>query len=308
MILPHFARIFLRKNVPEINSNKTKHIMMKPKETVPADSGTSESGTKKWARRIAKIIVAGLLVVILCVMFLLGPIAKFALNIAGKSSLGVDKCHVEKLWIFPFWGTVIIEDFVIGKPAGTQGKNFSRDLLALKALDVDVSVCSLLFQKKIIEHLIVKDLDFNYEKPLVGDGNLDLILKKLLDGLDVGELEKDETLPDDEPIFIGARYVNIDAIRLSVSRAGMHVPMPPITIKFEDGIGIESNLTPAEFGALFAANFMNIFNRVNPSAIGGAVSDAAGTTVDAVSGAAGAIADGVSDLFGSDDEDDEDDD
>ncbi|MGF0069613.1 hypothetical protein [Candidatus Spyradosoma sp. SGI.093] len=275
----------------------------------PAENETpADAGTPKKKRRLLKrlAIVAGALVALLLlfVAFGLGSVAKWTINSVGAEILGVDKMSVETLVVRPFGGYVRVENFVVGRPV-VEGEDFSQDLMSLEYFEFDFEALTALSRKKIIRTLALKNLRLNYEQLISGATNVGALADRF------APPSTEEPATPDEPeaaaapaeeIYVAARFVNIDGVRVCLYMGSVPSPLPPISVEFPEGLGLDEDLTPVQFGMRFAGNFMSVFRLLRASGISGAasatvgaVSDAAGATVDAVSGAAGATAGAVSD-------------
>lgn len=253
---------------------------------------------RRWLKRIA--IVLGILIslVILFVAFCLGPVVKFVANNYGANFLGVDKCEIGDAAIYPFVGHVRFEKILIGKPI-PSGANFSYNLFSVELIDVDVDMLSLLSQKKIIDRLEVQNLSANYEQLMNGDANVNAIIKKVAGeekAEEVREKAADAKIPepsekpsdDAEEIFIGARYLVITDVNVAAYIRGMPIILPPLNADFSNGIGMDDDLTPVQFGMKVGGNVLSMIDSIRKSALGdaagaamGAVSDAAAITGDA---------------------------
>lgn len=257
-----------------------------------------------WAFAIFAMVLA---LVILCVAFFLGPIAKTVANKAGASILGVDNLSIENLELYPFVGYVRVENVLIGKPVSAETQ-FSHDLLTLEYFEFDFEVLTAFSQKKVINRIELKNLNLTYEKPATGKSNVEVLAARF----EKPESEKSPKASDEsakksdaesEPIYLAARYVDVQNIRVHAFFSGVPTPIPPVSFEFKDGIGLDENLTPVQFGLRFAGNFMSVFRMLNGTIIGdltgatvGAVSDVAGFTAGLVSGAAEGTATAVTDV------------
>ncbi|MBR6797726.1 MAG: hypothetical protein IKM45_03445 [Opitutales bacterium] len=266
-------------------------------ESVPADN---EKPKKKcrWLRRILWVLLFVIILVLTIVAFFLGPIVKFGVNTFGASFLGVDKCSVESVKIYPFTGHVRFEKILVGKPV-LYGSEFLHDIFSVDLIDVDADIFSLLTQKKVFDRVEILNPSATYEQLRSGIANVDVVLKNVL-----GEPKPDaepvagtqnETEDAEEPseeIYIGARYFVIKDVRLAAYLRGMPMKFPPMSADFSQGIGMDENLTPLAFGTKVAGNFMSVIDVFRKSAIGdmtgaamGAVSDAAVMAGDAAKSA-----------------------
>jgi len=301
-------------NVPEIDSAASKIDSAVPANepaTETAESVPTPKKKRRWLKRILIALAAVFVLVIIVVAFFLGPIVKFGVNTFGASMLGLDECHIGSAKIYPFGGYVRFENVLIGKPS--DGVNtFSYNVLSLDLMEVDVEVLSLLSQKKIIDRLEILNLSADYEQLLNGETNIGVMMKNLL-----GEPKEEEEEPvaeeepkeDDEPaedIYIGARYFVIKNVKVGATLRGIPTTFPSMSSEFENGVGIDEDLTPVSFGMTVGGNFVSVIDFFRKSVVGdafgsaaNAVSDAAGATADAVSGAAGATAGAVSGAAGA---------
>lgn len=294
-----------------------------PEADAPADDDApAPSKKRRWLKRILIALAAFIVVVLLVVAFLLGPIVKFGMNTFGASLLGVDKCSVDSVKIYPFGGYVRFEKIFIGKPIDGE-HTFSNDVFSLDLVEVDTDMFSLFAQKKILDRFELRGLTAEYEQLFDGTTNIDVILKNLLGEKTEEELEAEakeaeaeaaakeaeeaEAEPEEpEEIFIAARYFVIENVKVGATERGLPVAFPAMSADFADGIGIDEDLTPVSFGMKVAGNFVSVIDFFRKSALSdaagaavGAVGDAAGATADAVSGAAGATADAVGDAAGA---------
>ena len=273
----------------------------------PAENETpADAGTPKKKRRLLKrlAIAAGALVALLLlfVAFGLGSVAKWAINSVGAEILGVDKMSVETLVVRPFGGYVRVENFVVGRPV-VEGEDFSQDLMSLEYFEFDFEALTALSRKKIIRTLALKNLRLNYEQLISGATNVGALADRFAPpatGEPATPDEPEAAAAPAEEIYVAARFVDIDGVRVCLYMGSVPSPLPPLCVEFPDGLGLDEDLTPFHFCMRFAGKL--IFRLLRASGISGAasatvgaVSDAAEATVDAVSGAAGATAGAVSD-------------
>lgn len=258
----------------------------------PVEETVPETPKKKcrWLKRLCLILGILLAVVLLVVAFCLGPIVKYVANNHGAKFLGVDKCEIGDASIYPFVGHVHFEKILIGKPIA-EGSNFSRDLFSVDLVDVDVDVPSLLAQKKVLEHFEVRNVSANYEQLMNGETNVGTILAKVLPPETEDEEPKPEDVaktdePEEEPeeIFVGAEYFVIDGVSVAAYMRGMPIVFPPMSSDFSDGIGMDEDLTPVQFGMKVGGNFVGMIDFFRKTGIG----DAAGAAMNAMSDAANA--------------------
>lgn len=261
---------------------------------LPAEESSPPKKKRVWLKRLLWTLLAGIAVLLVVVAFFLGPIVKFAVNKSGASILGVDKCSIGDLAVYPFAGYVRVRDVTIGKPTDTEIK-FSRDLLSLEYLEFDFEMLTLFSQKKIINRIELKNLYLRYEKNSPDKSNVEVIAARFVkpesEKPEPETPEKEEA--ESEPIYLAARYVDIENINVNAYFNGMPTPIPPVSFEFKEGIGMDEDLTPMQFGMRFAGNFMNVFRALHGTMLGdlagaglGAISDAVGFTADAVSDAA----------------------
>ncbi|MGN0860749.1 MAG: hypothetical protein ACI4P3_02505 [Candidatus Spyradosoma sp.] len=272
-----------------------------PAAVVPAKR---KGGLRRLLKRALFTLLALSAVLLVVVAFLLGPIVGFVANTFGASFLGVDRCSVGSATIYPFGGYVRFENVEIGRPLA-EGVSFSDNLFSVKLLEVDADMFSLFSRKKILDRLEIRGISANYEQLLSGETNVDAVLKNVLGEPSSEEpSEEPRPEPEEEPseeIFVGARYFVIENVKVGASVRGVPVSFPSMSADFAEGVGIDEDLTPVEFGVKIAGNFMSVIDFFRKSALGdaagmavGAVSDVAGATGDAAMAAAGATADFVS--------------
>ena len=107
-----------------------------------------------------------------------------------------------------------------------------------------------------------------------------------------------------EEDFFGARFIDVSGVNARVSYGRVPMPIPTISFKFEEGLGIDEDLTASEFGGKIAQRVANVLHGANFGIVGDAAEAAGGV----VSGAAGTVADGIGIIFGgfkSDDKNEE---
>lgn len=269
-------------------------------------------------RRRRRILIAiAACIVVLGAAFLvvignfLGPIVKTGANAVGASILGVDKFSIGTAEIYPFSGYARFENIFIGKPV-EEGLDFSRDMLSLEFVEVDVDLSTLLSQKKVLERFELRNMNANYEELLGGESNVEVVVDHVLGKGSFDELlngEEEET--DDEPksdeaeeadeMYVAANYLVIENANAGASVRGVPAMFPSFSASYPDGVGLDENLTPDDFAVKVAGDYLNVFSSLGDAtgAAVGAVGDAAGATTDAVGGAAGATVDAVSGAAGT---------
>lgn len=269
-------------------------------------------------RRRRRILIAiAACIVVLGAAFLvvignfLGPIVKTGANAVGASILGVDKFSIGTAEIYPFSGYARFENIFIGKPV-EEGLDFSRDMLSLEFVEVDVDLSTLLSQKKVLERFELRNMNANYEELLGGESNVEVVVDHVLGKGSFDELlngEEEET--DDEPksdeaeeadeMYVAANYLVIENANAGASVRGVPAMFPSFSASYPDGVGLDENLTPDDFAVKVAGDYLNVFSSLGDAtgAAVGAVGDAAGATTDAVGDAAGATVDAVSGAAGT---------
>lgn len=273
-----------------------------PSAGVPAKR---KGGLRRLLKRALFTLLALFAVVLIVVAFFLGPLVGFVANTFGAAFLGVDRCSVGSATIYPFGGYVRFENVEIGRPLA-EGVSFSENLFSVKLLEVDADMFSLFSRKKILDRLEIRGISANYEQLLSGETNVDAVLKNVL-GEPSPEAPAETPRPEpeeesSEEIFVGARYFVIEDVKVGAFVRGVPVVFPSMSADFSEGVGIDEDLTPVEFGVKVAGNFMSVIDFFRKSVIGeaagiavDAVFDAASATGDAAMAAAGAGADFVSD-------------
>lgn len=281
-------------------------------EMVPDSPDEARARPQKkrgWLRHVLWVLLVLFVLFVTVIAFLLGPIAGFAINKFGASALGVDVCSVDSVRIYPFGGYLRVENLVVGKPLETPEAKFSEDLLRLEYFEFDFALRSALSRKKVIDRLELKNLSLTYEQLAGGKSNVGELLARFEEekGAEApsSEPEADET--PSEPVYIGAHYINIEGVRVRSYFSGVpSMVLPPFSVQFKDGIGLESDLTPVEFGVCCLGKYASLIHVFQDSMIGnaagaaaGAVSNAAGFTADVVSGAAKETASVVTGVAGA---------
>lgn len=290
-------------DVPAVPAAENAH------ETVPAPKKK-----RRWLKCVLLALAGILVLAVIVVAFFLGAVVRFCANNFGAKILGVDKCEVGAAKIYPFVGYVHFENIAIGKPVG-EGYAFSRDLLSVESVDVDVAVFSLLSEKKVLEHFDVRGISACYEQPVYGASNVDAILKNVLGDAETeksapaaGTPESETQSESGEPkqIFLGAQYFVLDNVNVSAVVRGVPIAFPSISANYPEGLGMEKNLSPTEFGMRVAGDFVNFVETFRNSFVGDAagavvsgVSDAATFTGDAAMSAAGTVSDAAQSAAGT---------
>lgn len=299
-----------------------------PAGDVPASEKTDDEAEKtgdepcccccaRRRRRRRILIAVAACIVVLGAAFLvvignfLGPIVKAGANAVGASILGVDKFSIGTAEIYPFSGYARFENIFIGKPV-EEGLDFSRDMLSLEFVEVDVDLSTLLSQKKVLERFELRNMNANYEELLGGESNVEVVVDHVLGKGSFDELlngEEEET--DDEPksdeaeetdeMYVAANYLVIENANAGASVRGVPAMFPSFSASYPDGVGLDENLTPDDFAVKVAGDYLNVFSSLGDAtgAAVGAVGDAAGATTDAVGDAAGATVDAVSGAAGT---------
>ena len=263
-----------------------------------------------WLKHVLWVLLVLFVLFVTVIAFLLGPIVGFAINKFGASTLGVDVCSVDSVRIYPFGGYLRVENLVVGKPLATPDAKFSEDLLRMEHFEFDFALRSALSRKKVIDRLELKHLSLNYERLADGKSNVGELLARFeKEKGDVAPTPSTEPKAEDtpsEPVYIAAHYIDIEGVRVRSYFSGVpSMALPPFSVQFKDGIGLENDLTPAEFGIYCLGKYASLIHVFRDSVIGdaagvaaGAVSNAAGLTADVVSGAAKGTAAVVTDVAG----------
>lgn len=266
-------------------------------------------------KRVLKIVLAIVILLILAAVivggFFLGPIVRAGVNAFGASILGVDKCSIGAAKIYPFVGYARFEKIFIGKPIAADCE-FSRDVLDLEFVEIDADVFSLLSRKKTLERFELRNVTANYEQLLNGKTNIEVLVDNALGEGAFAELTSGENAADnagtaenadagtadeaEEEMLVAAHYFVIENANAGASVRGAPVVLPSFSSDFSNGIGVDEDLTSGDFVKKIAGDYLDVLRL---SALGGAVSDAAGATVDAASDAAGATVDAVGDAAGA---------
>lgn len=274
----------------------------------PAEECARPQKKRGWLRHVLWVLLVLFVLFVTVIAFLLGPIVGFALNKFGASALGVDVCSVDSVRIYPFGGYLRVENLVVGKPLETPKAKFSEDLLRLEYFEFDFALRSALSRKKVIDRLELKNLSLTYEQLADGKSNVGELLARFegekSDAVSTSEPETDDT--PSEPVYVGAHYIDIEGVRVRSYFSGVpSVVLPPFSVQFKDGIGLENDLTPVEFGICCLGKYASLIHVFQDTMLGdaagaafGAVSNAAGFTADVVSGAAKETAAVATDVAG----------
>lgn len=282
-----------------------------PAPAVAEDVPAMPKKKHRWLKGILITLGVILAAILIVVAFFLGPIVKLAVNTFGTSILGVDRCSIETVKIYPFTGHVYFEKMLVGKPIarGAKESAFSYDLFSVDVVDVDMDLISLLRQKKVIEYLEIRNVSMNYEQLLDGQINI-LVLLKNITGSPMPQKEvvrKEEMFEEKEPKdsekkFIGAEYFVINDVKIAAYIRGVPFVLPAMTADFSKGIGMNEDLSPGAFGMKVGGTFMNAVNFFQKPTLGNAaaatintVSNVAEATGDAAKATADATLDAVSD-------------
>ncbi len=281
-------------------------------EKTPDCSAEECARPQKKRRRLKHFLWVLLVLFVLFVTviaFFLGPIAGFALNKFGASILGVDVCSVGSVRIYPFGAYVRMENLVVGKPVGTSGSDFSKDLLRMGYFEFDFALRSAFSRKKVIDRLELKNLSLTYEQLADGESNVGALIARFEKekGSEISSSEPEADEAPSEPVYLAAHYINIEDVRVRSYFSGVpSMILPPFSVQFKDGIGLENDLTPLEFGVCCLGKYASLMHVFRDSMVGnaagaaaGAVSDVAGFTADLVSDAAQGTATVVTGVAGA---------
>ncbi len=246
---------------------------------------------------IVSPICAILVILLLFCLIAPGAVAKRAINTTGAQILNVDKMHVGSVYINPFSLKMSMRDLVVGKPL--EG-SFSEDMIHMKRLSVKISIEG---NKIIIDDLELKGLVATLEKPLSGKSNFEVLLDSVSSTAEEAQKQATESSGNEEPqeIYIGARKMFIDSANIRMIYAGVPTPLPPVTVNMEN-VGLDSDLSPTEFGMLVAANFLNAFNRIDYSGLGNSAVEGVDAGLDAGMEGVNTGINAVKGLFGGSDE------
>lgn len=283
-------------------------IVAEKASELSAEERAQPKKKRGWLKHVLWVLLVLFVLFVTLIAFLLGPIVGFAINKFGASALGVDVCSVDSVRIYPFGGYLRVENLVVGKPLDTPEAKFSEDLLRVEYFEFDFALRSALSRKKVIDRLELKNLSLNYERLADGKSNIGELLarfEKEESDADSSAVTEAEDAPS-EPVYIAAHYIDIEGVRVRSYFSGVpSMALPPFSVQFKDGIGLENDLTPVEFGICCLGKYASLIHVFQDSVIGdaagvaaGAVSNAAGFTADVVSGAAKGTAAVVTDVAG----------
>ncbi|MES1180606.1 MAG: AsmA family protein [Verrucomicrobiota bacterium] len=118
--------------------------------------------------------VAVILIVLIVAAFFLGDVIKAGVNTIGpkvtQTAFSVDAVHV-----MPLFGSVSLNDFVIGNPEGYTGTN----AISVGKVAVSAAPFSVLSDKIVVKSIEVRSPEINFEGNPLGANNL----KKIMDNV-----------------------------------------------------------------------------------------------------------------------------
>ncbi len=231
-----------------------------------------------------------------------GHAIKGVVNTFGPRIMGVD-VSVDNVRFRPFTRRIVLRDLHIGNPEGFS----TPALMEVEHIDAEVRVRSLLTDTIIIERAEVRSPHITYER-----GWLSSNLATLTEQLESPEINGDDAEETGRRVVIRRLLVTEPALRVSITgTGGRAVPVQLGRIELEN-IGAEDGGVAFNdaLRIVFSVLTSNITNVVSSS--GELIGDAVGSGVDAVGDGARAVGRGaasagrsVTDLFRSDDDDDE---
>lgn len=252
--------------------------------------------TKKVLRVLA--ITAGILLALLALSPLwLGPVGRFAANIAVPGITGTE-FNMAELSVNPYSGRVEVGSVDLANPEGFSEKR----AVALGSLKVKMSPASLFTDTIHIESIEVNDLFVSYVSSS-GKNNFDVIAANA-----AGPAEAEETLPDAQPAEgetpaagekeevveeEGGKKVVIDVLSLSgvkVKVGPVTIPLPPIVLR---DIGKESDMTLEEV----AQEVLNAVLKASAS-LGDALTGVLGGLGSGAQSVISGVADGIGEAAG----------
>ena len=173
--------------------------------------------------------LAVIVVVVIVVGFFLGNVVKAGMNTVGptvtQTAFSVDAVH-----IMPLLGSVSLENFVIGNPAGYSATN----LISVGKTAVSVQPLSVLSGKIVVKNVEVHDAVINFEgNPLTKNNNL----QKLLDNVNAFTGGSAKPVGTNAPAPAGAakpaKKLEVDHFQITGAKVrfnGLTLPLPGIEL------------------------------------------------------------------------------
>ena len=166
----------------------------------------------KKAKRALWIIVAAIvatpILVALIVITRLGTIVKIAVEQVGPRMLGVE-VRLDDATVLPLRGSISLAGLDVGNPEGFKSPSFMK----AKLIQAGADIGSLLKDEIHIKEIILDGPEFTFE--YTGDTSN---VKALMDRLESGEDEDEESIPTTERKEGALKKVKIDLIRITNAR------------------------------------------------------------------------------------------
>ncbi len=273
-------------------------------------------------RRVLKWVGGGLaalvVLVVLAVVFLLGPMIKTGVTQAGPRLLGVP-VGLQRAQVSVLKGQLRLEGLAIGNPKGFDTSN----LVTVSRIAVDWAPASVLTRRIHVRDVTVEAPQITYEQTL-GGNNISALLKALQGPAPAEAAPEPESKEQAPPAGASSGpKVVIDSVRVSggqvrlslpgMGSAALPIPLPPVHLtdigKEKDGASIAEvltevfqailkSVTQAASGAgQLLGQGLGAAGRGLGQAAGGA-GDAAGKAVEGVGDAAGKVVGGAGDAAG----------
>jgi hypothetical protein len=204
-------------------------------------------------------------------------------------------------------GSGSLKNLNIGNPEGYKSEN----IFALGEIDVNVEIGSLLSDKIIIEHIIIRKPEISYEKTLMSSN-----VKKLMKNIEEFTGPKTEPATPEEPepqepsskqVVVKKLLIEGGSIYVGAMGVGQVVPLP--TIEMTDIGESGDTMTPVEVFDLILskiltsigpaiANAGDILKEQGQAALDSATEEASESLGEAAGDAANKVSEGIKGLFG----------
>ena len=229
--------------------------------------------------------VAVILIVVIVAAFFLGDVIKAGVNTIGPK-VTQTAFSVEAVHVMPLFGSVSLNDFVIGNPEGYKEAN----AISVGKVAVSAAPFSVLSDKIVVKSIEVRSPEINFEGNPLGANNL----KKIMDNVNAftggGAARPDTNAPATSGAAKPGKKLQVDDFLITGAKVhfnGATLSLPNIHLT---GLGQgPDGITPA-------ALIKEVLGQVNVATVK-AVAGAAGEAGKAISGEASKLGQSLGGLF-----------
>ena len=244
----------------------------------------------KKALKITAWILGILLALIVIVILLIDPIAKFAIEKVGSKVTGVD-ISVGSISISPFRCRVELREMVVGNPQGYA----SDHAISLGFVNAEVDPRTLFDKKLVVREVTLKDVNVNFEGGITGS-NLTDILANVKEFTNAEEKEEKTKEKKEQRLQVDHFELHKVGVHVIVKGMGSEGAGVAVTIEPLKDLGTDDEgITPAELVFRVLGAIIRDSMKQGVFSVSGSVIDLTNGAVDSVKDLTGSAVSGVKD-------------